>query len=131
MELARHSQVEEKVRQDVTCQVARAGHLRRGNGHVVVEEAIEDELYDATHHPTDADLVDPVGVVVVVVSTKRLEVDDGEKHETDVRQKKEVRERAPWRHRTAVVTQVVHVDDQPEHEHGGQNWKYGRGPRRR
>ena len=69
----------------------RCATVDRIDGQVVVDEPIQDQLEDAAPDPLDADLIDLVPLVVVVVAAELLEVDDRKQREADVRQQEEVR----------------------------------------
>ena len=74
-------------------------------------------MRDAPKHPLHTSLVDLKLLTVVVGSAERPVVHNREERESNVWKQEEIRERGRNTHRAFVVPEIVHVDNQPEHEH--------------
>jgi hypothetical protein len=86
---------------------------------------------NAAHDPVDALLIGGVGVGAVVAAAPSLEVDDRKQREAGIGQHEKVAHRLRRRHCSLVVSQVVEIRDQPEHEHRAEDRPDRLGPRRR
>ena len=93
MEVPRDAEVQQVGRQHVDEELAEVGDRDRVERQSVVDDAIQNQLQQATPDPLDADLIDRVPLGVVVVAAELLEVDDRKERKADVGQQEEVAER--------------------------------------
>src|SRR5215472_1633968 len=129
VELPRNPQVEQKVRDQILEEISDVVDLGGGQCKVIIDEAIEQQMEETASDPIDADLIGLERVLIEVIASKRLVIDDGKQREARIGKHEKVRQRAPRRRRLGFMTQVVHVYDEAEHEHRAQNRPDRLGPR--
>ena len=71
---------------------------------MIVDDAIQNQVEETPPDPFDADLVDLVTFLIIVIAAELLEIDHREKRETDVRQHEKIAERLrqSWRCRLVL-----------------------------
>ena len=118
MELPGHAEIQQVVRHEESTELPHVAHLRHRDRDVQVDEPVQDEVHKPAEHPLHALLVHAVRIRGLGRAQERTPVDDREHREAHVREEEEVRDPVPDRDRLLHVAQVVHVDDDAEHEHG-------------
>ncbi len=117
VELAGHPQVKQEIRRHIPREIEKRMHVAGRYSRVLVHQAISQEMHTAERHEPDAALINLMRRPIVILPPESIEVDDGEEWKSQVRQQEEISQRSPEVSRLLTVPQIVHVQDQPEHEH--------------
>ena len=94
----------------------------------MVNQPVNEQVDDTEQHPLHTLLINLVLIFIVIGAKEHLEVHYRIKREDDIRRHKKVGKPVPRRDWTFLVLQIVQVDSQPKHKHGGQNGEDGTSP---
>ncbi len=121
VELTGDAEVEQVVGEEVDGESGGAVDVGGCDQEAVVDEAIEEQVEDAAGHHGQAGALDGVDVAGEEATAEGAIVDDGEMEEAGVGGEEEVGEAVAEGFGVAGVFEFVHVDDETEHDEGGED----------
>src|SRR5688572_11403266 len=121
VKLSGNPEVEAKIGDQIAYQLESIGYISRGNHEVIVDVTIQDEVDHPSEDPLDSGLINLVLLLVIVRSAKGTVIYDGKERKDNVWQQKEIGKCAGYGRLCLTMLEVIHVYDQPEHKHRGQN----------
>src|SRR6185295_10392351 len=131
MKLSGNAEIQKERGHHVTYQITGVVHFGRRERQMQIDQSVQDQVKDTSGHPINTDLVDTVGIIIVIIATESLVIDYWKERKTDVRQHEKVRQRLRHRRRGLVVTNLVEIQNEPEHEHGTEDGPDRFGPKGR
>jgi hypothetical protein len=84
MELSGHPQIEQEVRNEVLGQLCRRRDIRLRYDHVLINEAVSNQMRYTADHPPNAALINLECILVVIRAAERCEVHHREKWKRDI-----------------------------------------------
>ena len=90
VELSRDAKVQQECREHVADEIASVEYFVWCERQVQIDVPVKDEVQDTTCHPINTDLVNLIGIVIVIIPAKCFVIDYGKQWETNVRKEKEI-----------------------------------------
>ena len=84
MKLPGNPEVQGKIGDQKADQLKSIGYISRGHHEVIINVAIQDQVYHPAQHPLYSSLVNSVLVIIVVRPAKSTVIDNGKERKDDV-----------------------------------------------